>query len=123
MQIDIQSRGFPLTEALRQHCERRLRFALGPASGKLRSVAVRLSDVNGPRGGVDKRCTIRAIAPGAPPVVIAQYETDIYVAIDRAADRIARSLARRMQRVWQERRHFSAELDGASETDTRPDWR
>lgn len=104
MQLDIQARGFSLTEGLRNHCERRLRFALGPASSRLRSVAIRLTDVNGPRGGVDKCCTIRALVPGAPPVVIAQYETDIYVAIDRAADRAARSLARRTQRIWRGRR-------------------
>lgn len=123
MQLDIQARGFTLTDGLRNHCERRLRFALGPASGKLRNVAVRLSDVNGPRGGVDKRCTIRAIVPGAPPVVIAQYETDIYIAIDRAADRIARSLSRRMQRVWQDRRHLSSMLNSPPDTEAHADQR
>lgn len=104
MQLDIQARGFTLTDALRQHCERRLRFALGPTSGRLRGVSMRLSDVNGPRGGVDKRCVIRASSAGAPPVVIAHTETDIYVAIDRAADRLARSLTRRLQRSMRDRR-------------------
>lgn len=121
MQLDIQARGFTLTESLRNHCERRLRFALGPASTRLRSVAVRLSDVNGPRGGVDKRCTIRAIVPGAPPVVIAQYETDIYVAIDRASDRIARSLSRRMERVWHDRRHLSSTENRMADADSLTD--
>ena len=104
MHPDIQARGFTLTEALRQHCERRLRFALGPASNRLRHLSVRLSDVNGPRGGVDKRCVIRATAAGMPPVVIAHYETDIYAAIDRAAERLSRSLTRRLQRSLHERR-------------------
>jgi putative sigma-54 modulation protein len=117
MQLDIQARGFSLTEGLRTHCERRLRFALGAASSRLRSVAIRLSDVNGPRGGVDKRCAIRAIVPGAPPVVIAQYETNIYVAIDRAAERIARSLARRTQRIWRDRRTQSAMLNTNNDGD------
>lgn len=118
MQLDIQARGFTLTEGLRNYCEQRLRSALGPASGRLRNVAVRLSDVNGPRGGVDKRCTIRAIVPGAPPVVIAQYETDVYVAIDRAADRIARSLSRRMERVWRTRRYPSSMVHGDTDADS-----
>ncbi len=117
MQLDIQARGFSLTEGLRSHCERRLRFALGPAGGRLRSVAVRLTDVNGPRGGVDKRCTLRAVLAGAPPVVIAQYETDIYVAIDRAADRIARSLARRTQRIWHDRRTPPAMFNSNNDDD------
>lgn len=96
MKLDIQARGFTLSEGLRHHCERRLRFALGAAGGRLGTVAVRLSDLNGQRGGVDKRCAIRAIWPGKPPIVIAQDETDIYVAIDRAAARVARTLARQL---------------------------
>lgn len=106
MQLDIQARGFTLTEALRQHSERRLRFALGPASGRLRSVSMRLSDVNGPRGGMDKRCVLRACATGAPAVVISHVETDIYAAIDRAADRLARTLTRRLQRNLRDRREI-----------------
>lgn len=107
MQLDIQTRGFTLTDALRLHCERRLRFALGAAGGRLRSVGVRLSDVNGPRGGVDKRCILRATATGMPPVVIEHDETDIYVAVDRAAYRLARSLTRKLQKSWRDRRDAS----------------
>ena len=36
MHIDIQARGFPLTEGLREHTERRLKFALSWASHDLR---------------------------------------------------------------------------------------
>lgn len=107
MHLDIQTRGFTLTDALRLHCERRLRFALGAAGGRLRSVGVRLSDVNGPRGGVDKRCILRATATGIPPLVIEQDETDIYVAVDRAAYRLARSLTRKLQKSWRDRRDAS----------------
>ncbi|MBK8768375.1 MAG: HPF/RaiA family ribosome-associated protein [Burkholderiaceae bacterium] len=84
MQIEIQARGFSLTEALRTQAERRVRFALGSTSGRVRNVVMRLADENGPRGGLDKRCTIRANFPGAPPVIIEQQEADLYVAIDRA---------------------------------------
>lgn len=99
MQIDIQARGFKLTEALRAQAERRVRFALGSASVRVHSVVIRLSDENGPRGGVDKRCTIRAALPGVPPVVIEQQEADLYIAIDRAADRAGRAVARRLQQT------------------------
>ena len=94
MHIDIQAHGFKLSEALREHVERRLRFAFGSTSARIRHIAVRLSDENGPRGGMDKRCAIRVSVPGAPPLLTEQYETDLYVAIDRAADRAGRTLAR-----------------------------
>lgn len=98
MQIDIQSRGFTLTESLRQHAERRLQFAIGSMRGNLRAVAMRLSDENGPRGGEDKLCRIQASLAGEPPVVIEDIQSDLYVAIDRAADRLGRTVARRLHR-------------------------
>ena len=112
MQIDIQARGFRLTEGLRAQAERRVRFALGSSSGRVRNVVMRLADENGPRGGVDKRCTIRANLPGGPPVIIEQQEADLYVAIDRAADRAARAVSRRLERAFGARR--DAPSDGSS---------
>ena len=70
MQIDIQARGFRLTEGLRTQAVRRVRFALGSTSGRVRSVVMRLADQNGPRGGADKRCTIQANLTGGPPVIM-----------------------------------------------------
>jgi ribosome-associated translation inhibitor RaiA len=104
MQIGIQTRGFTLTEGLRDHCERRLRFALGSASDKVHGIFVRLTDENGPRGGVDKRCTIRAILRNAPPAVIVHDEADLYIAINRASDRVARAISRRTERIGSVRR-------------------
>jgi ribosome-associated translation inhibitor RaiA len=111
MQVDISAQGFTLTEGLRTHSERRVRWAFGAASGRVRRVVLHLSDQNGARGGLDKRCTIRASLPGGPPVVIEHQEADLYVAIDRAADRTARAVSRRLARASAERR---AAASGAS---------
>jgi ribosomal subunit interface protein len=104
MRIDIQARGLDLTEQLREHTERRLQFALSWANDDVRAIAVRLSDINGPRGGNDKRCRIKITLSGTSDVVIEDAESDLYVAIDRAADRTERAVARRLQRL-REHRH------------------
>ncbi len=104
MQFNIQARGFRLTEGLRTLAERRLRFALGSTSSRVRRIVMRLADENGPRGGADKRCTIQANLAGAPPVVIEQQETDLYVAIDRAAGRAGRTVARQLKKAAGRRR-------------------
>ena len=98
MQIHIQSQDFALTEALREHAERRLRFGLTRGSDHIRRVEMRLSDINGPRGGADKRCSIVVTLESLPEVVIEDIESDLYVAIDRAADRSSRAVARCLER-------------------------
>lgn len=117
MQIGIQTRGFDLTEALRNYCERRMRFALGSASGRVRSVTVRLSDENGPKGGIDKRCSIRVALDNAPVVVIVQDGADAYVAIDQAADRTARTMSRRLEKKWAGKRSPAKFQQDSSEID------
>ena len=70
MQIDIQTRNFDLTHALRSYAERRPRFALTSADNHVKRIMVRLSDINGPRGGEDKRCHLQVVLAGLADVVI-----------------------------------------------------
>jgi ribosomal subunit interface protein len=98
MQIDIQTRNFVLTDAIRSHSRRRLRFALSSYSDRIQRVVMRLSDINGPRGGADKCCHLQLVLPGLSDVVVEDIEADLYLAIDRAADRAGRTLGRRLAR-------------------------
>ena len=105
MKIDIQTHGFTLTDALRTQTERRLRFAFGGLGSRVGRVGVRLTDENGPRGGVDKRCALRITVPGQQPIVIEQQESNLYVAIDCAAERAGRAVSRQMGRHNAQRRN------------------
>ena len=98
MQIDIQARKFPLTDALRNHAERRMRLALTCCDHHIKQVVMRLSDINGPRGGADKRCHLQVVLTGLPNVVVEGTEVDLYVAIDRATVRAGRTVGRRSVR-------------------------
>ena len=98
MQIDIQARNFQLTDALRNHIERRLGFSLSARYDHIQRVIVRLSDINGPRGGADKCCHMQVVLAHLPDVVIEDTEADLYAAIDRAADRASRTIGRRLVR-------------------------
>lgn len=115
MQTDIRAEGFELTAALQAHAQRRLEFALLRFRTHLASVCMRLTDDNGPRGGVDKRCMVRVRLPGLPPVVINELSEDLYVAIDRATERAARTVARRLAR--QERAMHGREPAGQRSKD------
>ena len=113
MQIFIQAHGFELTAALREHVERRIHFALGRTAEHIHKVSVRLSDLNGPRGGEDKRCRILVTVAAAPELLIEDIEPDLYVAIDRAADRAGRTLARQLARQ-REHRHEQLRVPAAT---------
>ena len=104
MQINIQARNFPLTSALREHVERRLGFALSTRDDYIQRVIVHLSDINGPRGGEDKCCHIQVVLPQLPDVVIEDTMSNLYCAIDRASDRVGRTVGRRLTRQRDKRR-------------------
>ena len=110
MQINIQARNFSLTDALRSHAERRLHFALTCCGSHIRRVVMRLSDINGPRGGADKRCHLQVVLAGLPDVVIEDTEADLYVAIDRATDRAGRTVVRKTERHKTLLRHGGAPI-------------
>lgn len=98
MQFDIRAQGFDLTDGLRDHAERRLRFALDWARHEVSRVVLRFSDINGPRGGNDKRCQVHIPLPRMRDVVVEDTAADLYVAMDRAIERAARTLERRLSR-------------------------
>lgn len=101
MRVAIQSNGFVMTIALRMYTEQRLSVALGWARHHMRKLAVSLSDINGPRGGVDKRCKIQVQLSGGREVIIEECEADLYAAIDRAADRADRAVVKQVERTRQ----------------------
>lgn len=106
MQIAIQADGFHLTEALEQHIHDRLRFAFSKVAGRVRRVLVTLADINGPRGGVDKRCLIEVRVDGQQSLVVQDVQADMYAAIDRAAGRASRTLLRRLSLRVKRRRLY-----------------
>ncbi len=98
MHINIQAKQFSLTDALRNHAQRRLRTTLTCCAEHIQHVNVRLSDINGPRGGKDKCCHIQVMLAGLADVVVDDIEVDMYVAIDRATDRAGRTVVRKLDR-------------------------
>lgn len=97
MQVIFEARD-PQASPLRDLAERRLRFVLRRLSWLVPRARVRLSDVNGPRGGVDKRCQVELSTDGAGSVVITAVARQWRSAIDSALSRAARVLLRLWRR-------------------------
>ncbi len=106
---DIHVSRLALTNSTRQYLERRLSFALGRFDDSVRSVSVALSDVNGPRGGADKRCRILVWLTGVHrPVIVTVTEQTVRAAVDIAAEKLAYAVSRSVSRRTQRRRLLEA---------------
>lgn len=86
LKIEARSQGFSLTPALAAYARQQVHHALGHRAERLRDVAVRLQDINGPRGGVDKECHVTARLRGGRTVIVRRRHEDLYVAVRDAAE-------------------------------------
>lgn len=101
MQVRMVAKDISMTASMRDYIERRLRFAFSPMMEKSMEVAVRLSDLNGPRGGCDMLCQVSVDLPGKQKIVIKEVQDNMYNAIDiaikKAAYYVMQILVRRRQ--------------------------
>lgn len=97
MQVIVHTRD-PQASQLTGLVEHRLRFVLRRLKARVPRVQVALSDVNGPRGGIDKRCQVALRTDGAKAVVVTSVAADWRCALDDALARAARFLLRQARR-------------------------
>ena len=100
MQVIFESRD-PQGAELRDLAVTRLKFVMRRLSSRVPRAKLLLSDVNGPRGGVDKRCQLELSTDGSGTVVITAVARHWRGAIDSALARAARVVQRTWQRSYQ----------------------
>jgi ribosome-associated translation inhibitor RaiA len=98
------------------HVRRKLGMKLGKFASSIERVSVRVSDVNGPRGGVDQRCRVKVVLSGLPSVMVERRDVDAEVAIDRALRATEESVRRvvRRRRMKPLHRRAAKGIRGAS---------
>lgn len=103
MQVIFETRD-PEAARLKPLAERRVRLALRRLNWLAPRARVHLSDVNGPRGGIDKRCQVELITDSTGPVVITSMARDWRSALYSALARAAQALLHTWQRARKGRR-------------------
>lgn len=99
MRSDLQTRGFTLTPALRAAVNDGVRDYETCFPQLSARVSVRLFDVAGRRGGIDKGCLIQARVGRAGTVVVAsELDSDLYRAIAATFDKLERGTATALAR-------------------------
>jgi hypothetical protein len=83
----------------RHRTANRLRQALGRLHGLVARMKVRLDDVNGPAGGVDKRCNVEVLVQGSGPVAISATARTWQASVEAVASRLRQRIVLRLHRA------------------------
>jgi hypothetical protein len=97
MQVLIEARDAQASP-MREWTERRLRFVMRRLSAVVPRAKVQLSDVNGPRGGLDKQCRVELYMATGRPVVVTSVAREWRGALEAALARAQVALTRTWQR-------------------------
>lgn len=99
MRVEVRGHGLEVSESIREHVERRLRFALDRFRDRVEGAYASLSDLNGGnRGGVDRHCRIVILLRPSGSVAAHARRADLHDAIDVAAGAAGRALVREVSR-------------------------
>ncbi len=98
MKILFKSRD-PKAESLRAWASERVAFAFRRHPWAAPRATIQLSDLNGPRGGLDKECVIEVSAAGASPVIIRSVADNWHAALNGALGRASSCLKRMLRRA------------------------
>jgi putative sigma-54 modulation protein len=108
MRVHVRCTNVEHSTSLVEHTKRRIHQHLSRFGHCLSVVEARLSDVNGPRGGVDKRCLLTARGRGLGGLRIEELHPDFYGCVERALERLEYAVGRGIARV-RERQAAAAE--------------
>ncbi|MBI5335062.1 MAG: HPF/RaiA family ribosome-associated protein [Burkholderiales bacterium] len=119
MRIDIHACRIALSDELRELIQRRASFALSRVASRLTRLELHLADINGPRGGVDKRCGVLIHLDHGPALFVERTGDELPALIDRCFASASRAVRKRVQQESLQRflpRHEAAAVLAAQES-------
>jgi len=99
MRIRVRQHGVQLEDSFRSYISHRVYAHLGRLAHEVVTVLVRIGDLNGPRGGVDKRCHVTVRGPCFGIAVVDDRHASPYAAVDSAVRRVATAVGRKIGRA------------------------
>ena len=98
MEIRIESPQFPLWATTTRYLRRRLGQDLAGYDGRIREVRAQLTETRTTYSGVYKGCRLVVRLMRGGEIAEQSFETDLFMSIRMAADRLHRRLQRRLAR-------------------------
>ncbi|HAU69033.1 MAG: HPF/RaiA family ribosome-associated protein [Arenicella sp.] len=125
MKIQIYSNDINLTDPLKLSIEAQAEKRAARHVDRIDTMVIRIKDLNGPKGGKDKQCTVEIHQAGQAPIVVTKQSESLAKAINKALGRAVRTSVRktRKQNVYsavRRRRDKFKELFGRTMQDSDP---
>lgn len=98
MKIDITMQQSCSDNKISCQVARRVRFALTRFRLAIRIVTVRITDINGPKGGIDTRCVVSVKMASVGEVVVQDEGENIFSTLNYCLSRAERTISRRLER-------------------------
>ena len=98
MKLDINFRNLRGSGEIINQIDHRLSFAFARTRDEIESTKVIVTDINGPKGGIDKQCKVVVKPVGLKQIVVAERRANIRQAIDRCISRASHCLNRKLKR-------------------------
>lgn len=108
MKLIITLRKIKQRRAIVKHIDNRIGFAFARTRQFVKSLSITVSDINGPRGGIDKQCRIVIQLRSLSPIIITERQSRLLHAVDRAITRASHNLAQRVKRQREKERQSFA---------------
>jgi len=103
MKVEVRFLGMDPSPAVKEYAARRVAIALGRRAAEIDEVLVRMGDVNGPKGGFDKRCQVM-LRGRQVQVTVDALAPEATTAIDLAVAKADRGLSAELGRARTNRR-------------------
>lgn len=97
--LNVRSSGLVVGSPRRRLIHESVGRKLGKFALHIERVSVRVEDVNGPKGGVDKRCRIKVTVSGRPSLLVEKSGRSMQAAFDQAIDAVERAVRREIGRA------------------------
>ena len=98
MKLEIKARRLRMNAKLLGRIETRVGTAFSRTRHAVESMVVTMSDINGPRGGEDKRVNVVVRSPGLPTIIVNATQRSLYTAVDAAVSKAGRKLMQAIAR-------------------------
>jgi putative sigma-54 modulation protein len=88
----IRTAGVDLSREDREYIQRKIDAKVAKFSSPVERVSFRITDLNGPRGGVDKICRAKVVVSGLPSVVVERRHQSARAAVEGTLDATDRAV-------------------------------